>query len=87
MTDEYKKGWGLVLAFDTDDFEFVRGMEAGIVWGALQKLDATESHEVFVHGYNAEMMVRISEATNRHIETQDTDPDWMSVKFGPVCDA
>ena len=79
--------YGMVLPFDTDDEEFCRGVEMGIVWAELKHRDAWDRFDATVHGNNAEMMVRIAEATNRPLTTHDTDPEWFSVTFGAVHDA
>jgi hypothetical protein len=84
MNNDGQPGWGLALPFDTDDPEFCRGVELGIVWEALRRIDSWERYDSMVHGENAEMMARIAEATKRPLTTHDTDPEWFSVTFGAV---
>jgi len=67
-------GFGLALAFDSDDEQFARGFEAGRVWALLHQ------HErplmVTVHKSNAEMLLRMAEATNRKVATTEfAEPD------------
>ena len=76
--------YGCVLPFDTDDPEFARGVEIGMVWTALRYTDDWDPHGATVRGNNAEMMLRIAEATNRPLTTHDSDPEWFSVTFLPV---
>jgi hypothetical protein len=82
MSEEHT--FSLVLAFDSDDPEFARGCEVGTVWEALRHTDPWDSHSATVYGSNAEMMLRIAEATGRPLTTHDSDPDWISVLFGPA---
>jgi hypothetical protein len=76
MTD-----YSLLLAFDTDDAQFVRGFEAGRIWNELNQTD--EQVVATVHAENAEMMLRIAEALNRSVQSEDLDERWITVMFGP----
>jgi hypothetical protein len=76
--------WSLSLPFDTDDPEFARGVEVGIVWEKLDRLAFTDSHTTTVHSANTEMMLRIAEATGRPVASEDVDAEWTHVTFGPV---
>ena len=78
MSDRYE----CALPFDTDNPEFVRGCELGALWQRLR----TEQGEVeqAVHLTNAEMMLRVSEATGRAVVSEECgDGHWMVVRFGP----
>lgn len=68
----------LLLPFDVDEPEFVRGFEAGRVWSLLH-----ESHEreFTVHASNAEMMLRIAEAMEGSVQSTELDETWMEVEF------
>ena len=68
-----------LLPFDTDDAEFVRGFEAGRLWALL----CVEEDEVVetVHASNAEMMLRLGEATRRNVRAADLDENWVEVTF------
>ncbi len=51
--------WALVLAFDTDEPEFTRGVEVGIIWKATED---GRPWEGLVSAANTEMVIRIAEA-------------------------
>lgn len=72
--------YDLVLPFDTDNSEFARGVEIGRLWEIIKA-----THEAFegtVHLSNAEMVLRMSEAQNRTVKSEEIDEIWMTVKFG-----
>lgn len=73
--------YGLALAFDSDDPEFMRGVEVGLVWACLQS-EPAEPVVAQVHAANIEMMLRMSDATHRPIRSEDVNDDWMVVTFG-----
>lgn len=73
-------GFKLLVAFDTDTAEFSRGFEAGRVWALLRS--TREPVEAIVHAWNAEMMLRMAEATDRPVNSADLNDDWISVHFG-----
>jgi hypothetical protein len=71
--------YGLVMAFDSDDPEFVRGFEIGRLYEMAQR--CPEPFEQTVHASNTEMVIRVGEATGRRVsasEIPETD-DWLSV--------
>lgn len=72
-----------VLALDTDDPEYARGVEVGMVWIACRLHPATTIRHT-VHERNAEMMVRIAEATDRDLQVHDAGGEWMHVRFAPT---
>jgi hypothetical protein len=67
--------YGLVLPFDTDEPEFTRGFEAGVIW------ERTENgpYEGLIHAENAEMVIRIAEAREMTFVGEDVGNDWMQV--------
>jgi hypothetical protein len=71
-------GMRLLLPFDVDEPEFVRGFEAGRVWSMLH---ASHEREFVVHASNAEMMLRIAEAMEGSVQSVDLDETWMEVEF------
>jgi hypothetical protein len=75
-------GHTCLLPFDTDDGEFVRGFEAGRLWALLRETD--EEVVETVHAANAEMILRLSEATGRHVQAVDLDENWIEVTFAEV---
>lgn len=74
--------YDLLMPFDTDDPEFVRGFELGRLWQLARTFDMP--FEETVHGVNAEMVLRIAEATNREVRSHDDGDDWMTVCFSAV---
>jgi hypothetical protein len=75
-------GWACVLAFDTDDPEFLRGFEAGAIDTRL-RVDPGLRVVEMVHAANAEMMLRIGEATGRRVSARDLNDEWIEVTFEP----
>jgi hypothetical protein len=75
-------GNACLLPFDTDDAEFARGFETGRLWALLREAD-DEVVET-VHAANAEMILRLGEATGRHVQAVDLDENWIEVTFAEV---
>ena len=73
------EGHGCILCFDTDDAEFARGFEAGRLWGLLRSSDDVGE---LVHVRNAEMVIRMAEATQRSFSAEDAGADWLDIRFG-----
>jgi hypothetical protein len=72
-------GHACLLPFDTDDVEFARGFETGRLWALLRE---TEEEVVeTVHAANAEMILRLAEATGRHVQAVELDEDWIEATF------
>lgn len=71
-------GMKLLLPFDVDEPQFVRGFEAGRVWSMLQH---SHEREFVVHASNAEMMLRIAEAMEGSVQSTDLDDIWIEVEF------
>ena len=69
--------FGLVLPFDTDDPEFVRGWEAAEVWRDLTTLPVwAVRYERTVHTSNLEMVLRMAERSGWSIRPEAaTDED------------
>lgn len=73
-------GEGWLLAFDRDDPAFVLGVEVGILWQRLH--DEPHPVEAVVHAANAEMVLRLAEATDTTaVADEAVDGDWLSVSF------
>jgi len=71
--------YGLLLPFDRNEPEFSHGFECGRIWAVLA--DWEGEHEFEVHKVNAEMMVRIAEATERQVTLNDLDGTWTTASF------
>ncbi|HEX5608698.1 MAG TPA: hypothetical protein VFX45_01240 [Solirubrobacterales bacterium] len=75
-------GHACLLPFDTDDAEFARGFETGRLWALLRETGAEVVETV--HARNAEMILRLAEATGRPVQAVDLDKDWIEVTFSEV---
>jgi hypothetical protein len=69
------------LAFDTSDPEFIRGFEAGRLW-ALAQMQPDEEVEDYAHATNAEMVLRIAEATDRSAKSSELGEGWLLIALG-----
>jgi hypothetical protein len=79
-------GYSLLLEFDTPGSDFVRGVEIGRLWEQL-KVDGPV--EQTVHACNAEMVLRLAEATGRAVTADPLDDEWLHARFdapGEVAD-
>lgn len=74
-------GFSLALAFDTDDPEFVRGVEAGRLW---EQLKSGEQVDQTIHATNAEMAIRMCEALDREFTAQVLDETWVELYVDAV---
>jgi hypothetical protein len=73
-------GYSCVLAFDTNDTEFVRGWECGQLFSRLQGLPETWGGTY--HASNREMLRRIAESRQYSVEIEETeDPAWVFATF------
>lgn len=72
--------FGLALAFDSDDPEFRRGVEAGMIW---QRLEQEQAFECYLHPENAEMCMRIAEAKGVSFKAEPAGDEWLWVTFRP----
>lgn len=75
--------FGLRLAFDTDDPEFVRGYEIGR-YDTL--LDRDGEAEGYLRSENAEMAMRLAESHHLSVVATDLGYDWMWAVFSPPID-
>lgn len=64
----------LVLAFDTDDPEFCRGVEVGRLW---EQLKTGEPVQQTIHATNAEMAIRMCESLEREFSAETLDNTWI----------
>lgn len=70
----------MVLPFDTDSEEFVRGFEAGRIWGLMTDNPAMLPGLIF-HATNAEMVMRMIETKGLPLKAQFTDDQiWMRLE-------
>ncbi|MDE2101502.1 MAG: hypothetical protein KGL39_29925 [Patescibacteria group bacterium] len=76
---DHEHTWGLALAFDTDDPEFIRGVEVGMLYEQLTTNPEQQTH--IAHAANAEMVLRLAEACGRTARATWEDDYWMHVEF------
>lgn len=69
----------LALPFDTDDPEFVRGVEIGMVYARLH-IEALPIC-VLMHEGNAEMCLRLAEAMECGVRADYLGDGWIEVTF------
>jgi hypothetical protein len=76
----------LMLRYDTDDPEFSRGFQCGMIWQLLH--GGVNEFEIPVYLTNAEMVMRMAEAagytyTARYENESELegDADWILIKF------
>lgn len=75
-------GGMLLLSFDRKGRKFADGFECGRIWALLREYPASEVTET-VHARNAEMFIRMAEATERPFSSVAADDDFVEVTFGP----
>jgi len=86
MTDEQpRQSWMPQLEFDTDEVEFTRGVELGIVWivlkGYVHAPMQVAPPTFQVHASNSEMMLRVAESYDLEFSAEIIDDDWTSITF------
>lgn len=74
-------GHRLLLAFDSDDPEFTRGVEIGLLWMRCQH--EAPPVEAIVHASNIEMVMRVADAygLTATSEPSATEPDMLAVEL------
>jgi hypothetical protein len=77
---DHANAWGALLLFDTDDAEFIRGFELGRTWALLDHVELPLS--VTLHATNAEMALRIAEAKQVPVRSEELGDEWIEVVFG-----
>ncbi len=81
MPTEPEDEFALVLPFDSDDPEFTRGVQVGMVY-ALTLPPEERPVTVLVGEDTAEMLVRLMEAGHR-FTVADNGPGWLAVQVQP----
>lgn len=76
-------GYDLILAFDSDSPEFVRGFEAGLLYAGaeLTKKAAPARFTRMIHANNAEMALRIAESLDISVRAEDVNDNWVNVIY------
>ena len=68
----------LVLGFDTDDPQYARGFEAGMLW---ERMNAEHHLVADIHATNTEMVMRMAEAKGFSFVAEDLNDDWTHVEL------
>jgi hypothetical protein len=76
-------GHGMLLRFDTDSAEFAHGFELGRIW-ALLRIAPEEPVEEYAHASSAEMLLRMAEATERDVRSEELGDGWLLASFAPA---
>lgn len=83
MSDGFS--YGLALEFDNDEPGFALGVEVGRLW---EQAKAEGEIEQTIHAANAEMAMRIAEATDRQFTAEIAeDGHWTDLWMGAPGDA
>jgi diphthamide synthase (EF-2-diphthine--ammonia ligase) len=72
-------GHSLLIAFDNETPDFARGFECGRVWALMREDDSEHSFEM--HTDNAEMVLRLAEASGRTVRWVEHDDTWSTAYF------
>lgn len=75
-----EESFGLMLPFDTDDAQFRRGIEIGIMWAELQAPGG--QREFQIHADCAEMAIRLGESRRMPFKADPVNEDWMVIRYG-----
>lgn len=81
MPGHASDGYSLVLQLDSDDPEFRRGVEIGMLWARLEYEPVVQAT---VHADTAEMVIRIAEARDVPFSAEQLDGDWLEVTIGAL---
>jgi hypothetical protein len=72
--------WVPLLAFDSDEPEFVRGFEVGRLWAQMVAGEPAPVTAT-IHASNAEMVMRMAEALGYRFTASDLDPKFVSIEL------
>lgn len=67
-----------VLRFDTDDPEFARGFEIGVLW---ERINASGSCQMEISAANAEMVMRVAKVTGCRFSGHELNDDQISIEL------
>jgi hypothetical protein len=92
VADDHDADYSLALPFDTDDPQFRRGVEIGMLWERVQAARhfGATGISATLHPDCAEMVIRIAESAGLGWTCEMTGDDWMTVTLteceGPTGD-
>ena len=72
-------GHSLLLAFENESPDFSLGFEVGRIWSVLSQTE--DNYEAEMHAANAEMILRLAEATERTVRTEELGDGWLTAYF------
>lgn len=78
-----ERPYGMVLPFDTDDEEFVRGFVLGMMWRSLELQGWAHG---LVYPRSAEMVMRMAESKGLSFTAIAHGDDWLEVTIGTPVD-
>lgn len=83
MRPDHGHEYDLVLPFDTDDPEFARGVEVGLMCAEAQfgQFTGGAHYSRTIHGNNAEMALRVAEKFGLVCHSEELGDDWLRVTF------
>jgi len=67
-----------MLRFDTDDPEFARGFEMGVLW---ERISSAGSCHMAISAENAEMVMRVAKATGCQFSGYELGDDQISIEL------
>jgi hypothetical protein len=67
-----------LLRFDTDDPEFARGFEMGVLW---ERINSSGSCHMAISVANAEMVMRVAKATGCQFVGHELGDDQISIEL------
>lgn len=73
------EGHSLLLPFNSRSRKFALGFECGRTWAILNSSD--EAFDCEMHVANAEMILRLAEASERTVHTEEHDDVWVTAYF------
>jgi hypothetical protein len=76
----------LILPFDSDDPEFRRGVETGIMWAYADHMEAGDKFRMIIHADNSEMAIRIAEVCEIKFgaEPADDTGEWLIIALEKI---
>lgn len=72
--------YSLILSFDTDEPEFARGVEVGMLHSTLSSTPQLP-FSVTIHATNAEMVMRLATAHRLFVKSRELSEDFLEVIF------
>ena len=83
MDESSDHEFSLVLSFDTDNKEFCRGVEVGLLYAGVgfMEISHVQTMTKMIHATNAEMALRMAESCGLDVISKDIDDEWIEITF------